>query len=128
MREALKLADLALSGANMNMAVVKRKIVEALALSDQMAIPDERPVPAATAAMSQFNNGWNSCRAEMLGVSPTVKDCLTVPAALIEAARAVVQRWDSPLWKQAEHTGEFIHRLRMALDAVAAPAAPEESR
>lgn len=35
MREALKLADAALSGANMNMAVVRRKIGEALAQAEQ---------------------------------------------------------------------------------------------
>lgn len=35
MREALRLADAALSGANMNMAVVKRKIAEALAQPEQ---------------------------------------------------------------------------------------------
>lgn len=31
---------------------------------------------------------------------------------LIEAARAVVERWDSPKWKDAEHTGVLIARLR----------------
>jgi hypothetical protein len=30
------------------------------------SVPDERPVPASTAAMSQYNNGWNACRAAML--------------------------------------------------------------
>lgn len=33
-------------------------------------------------------------------------------AELVEAGRAVVDRWDSPLWKDLPHTGEFIARLR----------------
>lgn len=35
---------------------------------------------------------------------------------LINAALAVCDRWDSPDWKEQEHTGELIKRLR---DAVA---------
>lgn len=31
------------------------------------------------------------------------------------AAQAVVDRWDSPLWKSEQHTGEFINTLRAAL-------------
>jgi hypothetical protein len=34
---------------------------------------------------------------------------------LAEAARAVIDRWDSPAWKDAPHTGEYIHALRQAL-------------
>ena len=34
---------------------------------------------------------------------------------LVEAADAVVKRWDSPLWKDAPHTGDYIARLRAAL-------------
>jgi len=34
---------------------------------------------------------------------------------LAEAARAVIDRWDSPMWKDAPHTGEYIHALRQAL-------------
>jgi hypothetical protein len=34
---------------------------------------------------------------------------------LREAAQAVVERWDSPLWKDLPHTGTFIDRLRKAL-------------
>ena len=36
-------------------------------------------------------------------------------AELLEAAKAVVERWDSPRWKEQEHTGVFIHRLRDAI-------------
>lgn len=36
-------------------------------------------------------------------------------AALIEAAQAIVDRWDTPLWKDVPHTGEYINRLRAAL-------------
>jgi hypothetical protein len=34
---------------------------------------------------------------------------------LLEAAQAVVDRWDSPSWKDVPHTGEFIHKLRVAV-------------
>lgn len=36
---------------------------------------------------------------------------------LRQAAQAVVDRWDTPLWKDAPHTAEFIDRLRAALAA-----------
>jgi hypothetical protein len=46
---------------------------------------------------------------------------LTVPAAAFDAvmlnARAVVKRWDSPLWRQEVGTAEFVNQLRKALDA-----------
>lgn len=45
----------------------------------------------------------------------------TMPSELRAAAAAVVARWDTPVWKNAEHTGTFIARLRAALEAVEAP-------
>lgn len=39
--------------------------------------------------------------------------------ALIAAAQAVVDRWDTPAWKDVEHTAVFINRLRAALTAAA---------
>ena len=41
---------------------------------------------------------------------------------LTRAARAVVERWDSPLWKDLPHTAEYIDALRRALAAT--PAMP----
>jgi hypothetical protein len=41
-------------------------------------------------------------------------------AALIAAAQAVVDRWDTPAWKDVEHTAVFINRLRAALSTAAA--------
>jgi len=40
---------------------------------------------------------------------------------LIEAALAVVQRWDSPIWKDVPHTGVYIDKLRKAIAAMAKP-------
>ena len=37
---------------------------------------------------------------------------------LVNAGSAVVERWDSPLWKDLPHTGEYIHRLREAIASV----------
>ena len=44
---------------------------------------------------------------------------------LIEAARAVVARWDSPDWSDAAHTRDYIDALRAAIEAAesAKPAA-----
>jgi len=36
---------------------------------------------------------------------------------LIEAAQSVVDRWDTPLWKDAPATAESINALRNALDS-----------
>jgi hypothetical protein len=38
-------------------------------------------------------------------------------AALRAAGEAVVDRWDSPMWKYEVHTGEFILALRTAIAA-----------
>jgi hypothetical protein len=37
--------------------------------------------------------------------------------ALVHAARAVVNRWDTPLWKDVPATAGFINRLRKLLPA-----------
>jgi hypothetical protein len=39
-------------------------------------------------------------------------------APLIKAAQAVIDRWDTPLWKDAPATGRYINDLRKALAAV----------
>jgi hypothetical protein len=44
---------------------------------------------------------------------------------LTEAARAVIVRWDSIDWKNTEHTGVVIDRLRKALHATTEPADSE---
>ena len=35
---------------------------------------------------------------------------------LLSAAKNVIERWDSPLWKDLPHTGEAINRLRKAIE------------
>ena len=49
------------------------------------------------------------------------------PADLIDAARAVIARWDTPAWKESEPTAEVIDRLRMAVDAVPQPDPRDEA-
>lgn len=46
-------------------------------------------------------------------------------AAIRVAAEALVRRWDTPLWKEVEHTGAFIARLRAALADTPAYGAPD---
>ena len=41
-------------------------------------------------------------------------------APVIRAARDVVDRWETPLWKDAPATATFIHRLRDALSSASA--------
>jgi hypothetical protein len=36
---------------------------------------------------------------------------------LLQAAQAVVDRWDSPNWSDGTHTADYIHRLRKAIAA-----------
>lgn len=42
-------------------------------------------------------------------------------ASLLEAAKDVVRRWDTPMWKDAEPTGAVINRLRAAIAAKEQP-------
>lgn len=44
---------------------------------------------------------------------------------LQQAARAVVNRWETPLWKDAEPTAAVVYRLRDALEAELSTAQPE---
>ena len=50
---------------------------------------------------------------------PTAVEALAADAAryrwLREAAQAVIDRWDTPLWKDVPATAEYIGRLRAAL-------------
>ena len=39
-------------------------------------------------------------------------------ANLIIAAQAIVDRWETPLWKDVEPTATFIYELRDAVKAV----------
>ena len=45
---------------------------------------------------------------------------MTTP--LQKAAQALIERWDSPAWKDQPHTAEYIAELRKALDAEIAQA------
>jgi hypothetical protein len=48
-----------------------------------------------------------------------------VPQGLREAAQAVVERWDTPLWKDVPATAVYIADLRAALAAAPQPPANE---
>jgi hypothetical protein len=37
---------------------------------------------------------------------------------LTDAALAVVDRWETPFWKQVQHTGVYIAALRKAVEEV----------
>ena len=42
-------------------------------------------------------------------------------AELKDAAQAVIDRWDTPIWKDVPATGEYINKLRAALAKVRKP-------
>ena len=37
---------------------------------------------------------------------------VTYHEKLVQLAKAVVDRWDTPLWKDVPHTAEYINELR----------------
>ena len=47
-------------------------------------------------------------------------------ASIIDAARAVIRRWDSPLWRQEVGTADLINDLREAIDNAQEVTAPAE--
>ena len=44
------------------------------------------------------------------------RDKLLAAPELLDAAIAVIERWDSPLWKDLPATAEYIGRLRQAVN------------
>ena len=42
-------------------------------------------------------------------------DYKAIAEELADKAKAVIERWDSPLWKDVPHTAEYINELRQAL-------------
>lgn len=58
------------------------------------------------------------CVAEVIGDSAEAdanSNLIAAAPELLEAAKDVITRWDSPLWKMEEYTAEFINRLREAV-------------
>lgn len=55
------------------------------------------------------------CSSAMLAAAPQPPASEAKDAELLEAAEAVVARWDTPLWKDAQPTAVFIGRLRAAI-------------
>ena len=47
----------------------------------------------------------------------SAEDARLIAAApeLLAAGQALVERWDTPNWKDAKHTGESINKLRAAI-------------
>lgn len=62
------------------------------------------------AAINSAADEINRLRAEVEVMQP-----------IVQAAKAVVERWETPLWKDAPATATYIYALRDALDAVVVP-------
>ena len=82
--------------------------------------PGQEPTPSNGEDVSPFGYfraepfGWTDCAESDEGAKPLYEK----PQAhsdLHAAAQALVDRWDTPRWKDVEHTGAFIQRLREAL-------------
>jgi len=71
------------------------------------------------AALSQGKDVLISANYAQVSSSATPKE----GEELVRAAQAVVDRWDTPLWKDVPHTGEFIGKLREALSPYTTKAA-----
>lgn len=98
-------------------------------------------VRAALLVMLHEARNFNDRVMREAGVGPfdlvairQAESALTTPPAapgaegereLIAAAQAVIERWDSPAWKDAPHTAIFINRMREAI--AAAPTLKGES-
>ena len=50
-----------------------------------------------------------------LGAAKTMQEFMRENRKLREAAQAVIDRWDTPHWKDVPATAEYIGRLRAAL-------------
>lgn len=72
------------------------------------------------AAIEYLQRLWSDGMEPPGSVEHSVCVLLASHAALVEAAQAVVDRWDSPNWSDAEHTGVLIGRLRELLLAKSA--------
>ena len=53
--------------------------------------------------------------ADLISTTPAQPDHSEKHLEMVAAARAVVERWDSPLWKDVPATAVYINRLRDAL-------------
>lgn len=78
-------------------------------------------------ALAESAEDWNRRTAQVAQTESIVM------RAVLLNARAVINRWDSPLWRQEVHTAEFIDQLRKAVDAAeasmgAAPVAPSQPK
>lgn len=59
--------------------------------------------------------GGNDAARWLCGELVALIDARPVMTDLRTAAQALVARWDTPLWKDAPHTGKYIDALRQAL-------------
>lgn len=66
-------------------------------------------------AIADYNVHAGSVMMPLYATTPP--DLSARVAELESAARAVVERWDTPLWKDVPATAEYINALRRALEA-----------
>lgn len=64
--------------------------------------------------LAQAYKGWDGKKYVGYPVEANARLIAAAPD-LLETAKAVVERWDSPLWREQEHTSTFINRLRAAI-------------
>jgi hypothetical protein len=66
-------------------------------------------VDLVASVVSDYSNS------EMMQLQANLSQAEAEKAELASAAKAVVDRWHTPAWKDAPHTAEFINRLENAL-------------
>jgi len=55
---------------------------------------------------SQFDDGENEANARLIAAAPD----------FLVSAQALVDRWETPMWKDASHTAKYIDDLKKAIN------------
>lgn len=101
-------------------AVQKKKAVKGTETTDDAKVPDENFVRMHRGWIEDMLKSRFGRRAEEL--DDLARICarpshVSAEDSLLAAAEAVVERWDTPLWKDAPATAGYINALRAAVDA-----------
>lgn len=96
---------------------LRRCFAQVTAERDQLRAEVERVRGEVDNAEGKESYAWNHRHAELLDATARAEAAEATVAGLRRAAQAVVNRWDSPKWKDQEPTAVVMNELRTALAA-----------